>query len=451
MDFTTHKTDRIMATGTVTVAGRINLSMLNIHQIRSGTTWQPVFDAMQGLTNAGVTLNAPESIVVDFDLYKQPGELGVVYDVDFAAHGKLDGNRVSMGEYLNRVQRFGEATGVGDVVTSAVLETDIDRYSSMLTQLDTEFYAEQQAVALGGVQRFARNLQNCGTLVGGEIVGDATGCIWGRYDDIPSSRESFAGFPSAEHEGTSISTGVQKPIDDAWTFGVALDYSDQQSSGYDHLWSAASHFMQLGGTLRRDVGRGSVGATLQLGKDSQDVMRNIDVTAGYRAQGEREVHLVSSVLDYTADLAYGGFDFQPGVNFGISRLDYRDMAETGAGGQNAVIFGSNETHLWVEPAVAARYTANFVSGSSLRTFARVGLLQYFSGTSTEVHAGLAGAPAHADPMIISSDLDRTHWVGELGLQYQAINGFTLGVSYSHQESDIREGGSGSLRFALPLK
>ena len=34
----------------------------------------------------------------------------------------------------------------------------------MLTQLDTEFYAEQQAIALDGTQRFARNLQNCGTV-----------------------------------------------------------------------------------------------------------------------------------------------------------------------------------------------------------------------------------------------------------------------------------------------
>jgi hypothetical protein len=116
-----------------------------------------------------------------------------------------------------------------------------------------------------------------------------------------------------------------------------------------------------------------------------------------------------------------------------------------------MLFGSSETHLWAEPAVAARYTANFISGSSLRTYARVGLLQYFSGTSTQVHAGLAGAPVGTEPMSMSSDLDRTHWVGELGLQYQAVNGFTLGVSYSHQESEIREGGSGSLRFAVPLK
>ena len=82
---------------------------------------------------------------------------------------------------------------------------------------------------------------------------------------------------------------------------------------------------------------------------------------------------------------------------------------------------------------------------------RAGVLQYLSGTSTGVRAGLAGAPDYAGYMNISSDLDRTHVVGEAGLQYQAAGGLTLGFSYSHQQSDFREGGAGSLRFALPLR
>jgi hypothetical protein len=54
-------------------------------------------------------------------------------------------------------------------------------------------------------------------------------------------------------------------------------------------------------------------------------------------------------------------------------------------------------------------------------------------------------------MRMGSDLDRTHFVGEMGLQYEAAGGFTLGLSYSQQDSEIREGSAGSLRFVLPLK
>ena len=54
-------------------------------------------------------------------------------------------------------------------------------------------------------------------------------------------------------------------------------------------------------------------------------------------------------------------------------------------------------------------------------------------------------------MRIGSDLDRTHFVGEVGLQYETAGGFTVGLSYTQQESDIREGGAGSLRFVWPLR
>jgi hypothetical protein len=127
------------------------------------------------------------------------------------------------------------------------------------------------------------------------------------------------------------------------------------------------------------------------------------------------------------------------------------MTEQGADSQNAVIYGGDETHLWIEPAIGGRYVANFGSGASMRTFARLGLLQYLSGTSTKVRAGLEGAPLGTDPMRIGSDLDRTHVVGEAGLQFETTGGFTVGLSYTQQESDIREGGAGSLRFVLPLQ
>ena len=44
IDLARRVTDRLIATGTVSVAGRINLSLMNTHTIRSGTTWQPLFN-----------------------------------------------------------------------------------------------------------------------------------------------------------------------------------------------------------------------------------------------------------------------------------------------------------------------------------------------------------------------------------------------------------------------
>jgi len=177
----------------------------------------------------------------------------------------------------------------------------------------------------------------------------------------------------------------------------------------------------------------------------------LGVTDASEARGERNVNFLSNVLDYTYEVVNGGFVFQPSFSVGTSYLDFGSMTEHGAASQNAVIHGGSETHLWVEPAIGGRYLVNFGSGASLRTFARLGLLQYVSGTSTKVRAGLEGAPLEVAPMRIGSDLDRTHVVGEAGMQFQTPGGFTLGLSYTQRESEIREGGAGSLRFVLPLK
>jgi hypothetical protein len=320
----------------------------------------------------------------------------------------------------------------------------------MLTQLDTEFYAEQQALGLNGVQRFARNLQNCGTTTIGETAGDDKGCYWIRYDDNPSSRDSHAGFPEAKDDSFSISQGIQLPGDGAWAYGFGIDFEDHRTTGFDGLWSADSKFFQLGASARRDLWAGSVGVTLALGHNSQSVTRLLGVTDATKAQGDRSLMFLSSVADYTYELVKGGFVLQPSFSVGTSYLKYGDMTESGAASQNAVIYGGDETHLWVEPAIGGRYVANFGSGASLRTFARLGLLQYLSGTSTQVYAGLEGAPLGTAPMRIGSDLDRTHVVGEAGLQFETPGGFTVGLSYTQQQSDIREGGAGSLRFVLPL-
>ncbi|HEU5137676.1 MAG TPA: autotransporter outer membrane beta-barrel domain-containing protein [Steroidobacteraceae bacterium] len=451
INLATRQSDRISATGTAHVAGTVNVSLLNTQNIRSGVSFYPLYSATGGANDLGIAFNPQESIVIDYWVRNQgASDLGVLYDVDFAAEG-LIGNRVAVGEYLNRVQVQGDPGGLGDTITAAVLETSLEDYAFMLTQLGTEFYAEQQVLALNGVQRFARNLQNCGTTTIGETAGDETGCYWVRYDDNPSSRKTWAGFPAAEDESYSISQGVQVPGDGAWSFGFGLDFEDHRTSGFNGLWTSDSKFIQFGASTRRDLGAGSIGATLALGHNSQSVSRLLGVTEATEASGERNLMFLSNVLDYTYEVGSGGFVLQPSFSLGTSFLKYGDMTEQGAQSQNAVIHGDHETHLWVEPAIGGRYVANFGSGASLRTFARVGLLQFVSGTSTRVHAGLEGASPGAAPMNIGSDLDRTHVVGEAGLQFQTPGGFTLGLSYTQQESEIREGGAGSLRFVLPLQ
>jgi hypothetical protein len=454
MDFSTGINDSIIASGAAEVGGRLKISLLNVHNIRPGLWAMPVFVTQAGVSDRGVTLDAQRSIVINYELRTFDGRtMAVGYDVDFDAEG-LQGNRREVGEYLNRVQALAgdneQGMGIGQTITAAVLTTDLDVYADMLTQLGTEIYAEQQALALKGVQRFSRNLQNCGTLSIGEAAGDATGCVWARYDDNPSRRDTRAGFPAAQDSGYSLSAGVQAQGDGGWTLGVGIDVEDHRGSGYDGLWTADGKLVQLGGSLRRELGASSIGATLSLGESSQSVTRLLGITEPRTARGDRDVFFLSSVLDYTHDISVGGFTWQPGFSAGTSMLRYGGMTEQDADSQNARIVGGSEIHLWAEPSIGGRYTTGFASGAALHGVLRMGLLHYVSGTSTKVRAGLRGAPEEAAPMRVGSDLDRTHFVGEVGLQYETAGGFTLGLGYSWQQSQIREGNAGSFRFVWPL-
>ena len=453
IDFTSGIGDRLTASGAVSVAGALELSLLNVHDIRSGQHFQPLFTGGGGAVNAGIDFSPQRSVVIDYQLINQnPNALGVQYTVDFSAEG-LQGNRVQMGDYLNRVQRDGGPAALDDTVTAAVMHTDLAAYANMLTQLGAEFYTEQQAMALSGTQRFARNLQNCGTTSLGEAAGDDTGCYWIRYDDNPSVREARAGFPSARDSSYSISQGVQVPGDTGWTWGFGFDFEDHRTQGFDGLWSSGSKLFQLGANARRDLGFANIGATLALGNNSQDVRRQLFVTDASEARGDRRVTFLTHVLDLSRDFGFGGgrFTLQPSMNLGTSMLRYGTMFEEGAGAQNAVILRGNETHLWMEPAVSGRYVAEFGNGASLRLFARLGLLRYLSGTSTKVRSGLEGAGLEMAAMRTGSDLGRQHLVGEAGLQLSLPGGFTTTFSYNRRESDLREGGAGGVRFVLPLQ
>jgi hypothetical protein len=451
IDFGALESDRLSASGTARVGGVVNFTLLNTQFIRSGLHYQPLFVAAGGVTNTGIDFNPQQSIVMHYALRQRGADnIGADYNVEFAAAG-LRGNRLDVGNYLDRLTANGDPGGLGATVSRAVQETDLGNYATMLTQLGAEFYAEQQALALSGVQRFSRNLQNCGTVVIGETVGDENGCTWARYDDNPSSRESRDGFPSGSDDGFAISAGLQMPGDHGWTFGGAFDVEDHRGQGYEGLWSAEGKFFQMGASARRELTGGSFGATLSFGDSNQDVTRMLGVTDVVTAHGNQEVTFLSSVLDYTWSVSSGGFTFQPSLNLGASVLWREAMQERGAGSQGTVIFPGSEDNLWVEPALGVRYSASFAGGATLHTFARLGYLQYITGTSTEVLAGLSGAPDGVAPMHIGSDLDRNQVVGEAGMQWQAASGFTLGVSYSQQQSDLREGGAGSLRFVMPLK
>ena len=450
LDFGSGVIDSVIATGTVELDGTLDVSLMNTALVRPGTYEKVVYYGAGGLKDNGMAMFAQPSIVIAYELvFPDARTAALGYDVDFAPAG-LVGNRIAIGDYVNRVQAAGSTAAIGDTITALVAQTELDPYSNLLTQLGPEFYAEQQAYTLGSVQRFARVMHDCGSIGAGPVPGQEQACVWARFDYDTSSRDSEEGFPSTEETALRYSTGYQRTVDSGWTYGIGADFEDNDSNGFEESWQGQTTTVQLGLLARRAFGPASVGAIVTLGNSDQDVRRGLSVTEDALASGRRDVTFASGVLDVTYEVDLKGLSMTPALNLGVSRLHGESMTESGAGAQNLVLEGRSETHAWVEPAIGFNFDSNLANSKLLRVYARLGALYYLSGDTTEVLAGLEGAPSGVDLMLISSDLDSTHFLAEGGFELIATDRYTLSVSYGMQRSDIRSSDAGTARITIPV-
>jgi hypothetical protein len=149
-------------------------------------------------------------------------------------------------------------------------------------------------------------------------------------------------------------------------------------------------------------------------------------------------------------LNVGSFTLTPALDLGAATLRGSEMAEAGAGPQGTVLDASEQGHAWIEPSIGFGFERSLANRKLLRTYARLGAIHYLSAGRTEVVAGLAGAPAGVAPMRIVSDLDRDHVIVEGGFELVASERFTVSASYAAQGSDIRDSGTGAVRFVIPM-
>ncbi len=452
IDFATRQVDAIVATGNVDLAGRLNVSLLNTQAIRSGHHELALYQAGGVLTNNGLTLAAQPSIVINYALANPDARtVALSYDVDFAPEGVV-GNRIAIGHYINRLQDAGSSAMMADTIRTLVAQTQIDPYADLLTQLGPEFYAEQQAHTVGSIQQFTRVMQNCGEFDFGVDDDDGV-CSWTRFDYQSSHKDLDAGFPRTEQLSHRYSQGIQFPGDNGWSYGLGIDFENNQSSGYSGHWSGNSNTLQLGVRARRDLGAVTAGGVVTVGAAEQTVERNLAVTIPTDTYAQRSMSFITGVFDVSQPIQRGDLSVTPAITLGMSALRGDRLAETGtgwsAGGQNLVLNSGTQEHTWIEPSVAFGYEKSFSSKAALRAFARLSLIHFIAGHTSEVRAGFVGAPAGVDSMRVFSDLDRTHFLGQAGLELIAPR-YSVSLAYSAEESDVRGGSTGTLRVAIPI-
>ena len=452
LDFATDVIDSVQATGTAQVGGLVNVGLLNVHRIPSGHFVKSLYGAAGGFTNTGLMLNPQPSVVITYNLASSPTAASLDYEVDFSPKG-LRGNRIAIGDYFNRVQANGVSSPLlYDTITKFVLTTDLGAYSSMLTQLGPEFYAEQQALTLTAGQQFSRAMRDCGAQNIGRIEGDAPDCTWARFDINSTTRDSSGGSPATEELARRYAWGYQHALDSGASVGVGLAFDDSSSQGYGGRWAGEAKRFQLGLSGRRSIGAYSVGGILTLGTSQQNVRRTFNVTGPESVKGSRDLDFATWVFDVSRRFERrGGFTFTPGLAFGGGVLNGQNVAESGSDAHSLVLDQHSDGHLWIEPSVNIGFAHEVARDQQLRLYARASGLRYLDGTSTEVRAGLSGTQVGVSRMSVGANLGRTLFLVEGGVEFSVLDRLTLGMSYSLQRWNPQDSGTFAARFSIPLR
>jgi hypothetical protein len=359
------------------------------------------------------------------------------------------GNRNAIGQYINAVQVNHGTQAFSDTIGVLVAQSDLATYSNLLTQLGPESYADQQAYLVGGVQDFARQLQDCGTFDATSYT-DSQGCVWVRGDYEDSTRDLYQGSPATSQILRHYSQGFQHH-DGSWNWGLAASYGSGTSSADNGGWSGNADTVQVGARLGREIGYGlALGGNLTLGNSEQFITRQLDVTNPVRTTGSRSVETLAAVLDLSRPVAFGSLRLLPQLDIGASALRGSAVHESGAGAQDLLIAEDTNVHEWIAPSLGLDDSLQLAHQSTLHAYARVGAMTFLGQTSAVTHAGFEGAPDGTPDMRVTAEMGRTALTAEGGLALSVADSATLSLSYGIEHTDNRHDGAISLRIAIPV-
>ncbi|HUL52995.1 MAG TPA: autotransporter outer membrane beta-barrel domain-containing protein, partial [Opitutaceae bacterium] len=453
IDFGTGQTDEIVATGTVDLAGRIEISLLNPQLISGGKFSKTLFAGAEGATNNGVKFTAPESAVITYALGNATGK-GITLDftVDFCPEG-LSPNLESVGDYLNGVQSAGSSPEMAGTVTKLVAIPQDVPLAVALSQLTPDFYGEHQAVLVRNSQQFGETLLSRQPDEK-EIAGGKGRSVWFQEEVGSGSHSAHGDFKEFNCSSTQSSVGLQK-VNGHWTAGVGVAIENGKADGYAGHWSAKEKTEQVGFSLKRQTGETTLAASVAYGWNEAKVHRLINVTSPYETSDTRYLEVASGLLrgshDYTRVTRDGGKVYlRPSLDLGVTRLVAKVAHESGAGAQNLTLPSGTETHSWITPRVEAGLERTYKSGLRLRPYVTLGWQHYLNHPETQVRAGLEGAPDGVEEMIVPIELGQNSIHAEVGCDLISQKGLTVRLGYRNISASHIRVDSGNIKATIPF-
>lgn len=442
LDFGSGVLDGIDLTGTASLLGKVDVSLLNPQLVPSGSHETLLFSASGGISARQLELVTAPSVVISYGIrYPNPNDAVLAYNVDFSPEGRLGINLREVGDYFNRIQAAGSSPELAATVTRLLYTPEMNEYRFLLSQLGPDFYGELQAEMIRGKQRFGEALLGRG----GHRFEQKGRVLWFDYDTSDTLHHRYDDYKAVAHRSNAVAMGFEFDWN-GLTTGGAFSRSDQASWGYGGQWAGEGHSENIGWVLKHNSGGTEIAGTVSYGWNSMDVTRLGQVTNPFLAGAERDLGALTAMVRISHEFSSEEHYWKPVVDVGLTRLHARSAEESGGGATGLLLGAYDETHAWVRPGVELGREFALGGNARLRLHAEAGYLHYFAGDETSVAARFQGAPAGVSPMEVPIDLGSMASYG-IGSTLILAEDARISVIYTRGEAQNYEFDALNLRFS----
>jgi hypothetical protein len=450
IDFASDTHDELISTGSATLDGSMDVSLLNVRFIPVGDYRSTLVFAADGVTDAGLVLDTKPSVVINYGLDWTAQALDLGYAIDFVPEGMGD-NLNAVGAYINRGQQAGGGNAAyGELIELLVDQPDLPSYKNALTQLSPEFFAEQQVGLIDSGVEFDRRLMSC-EQAGGEHRFTREGtCIWLQFENEEQSLDRHDDYRGIDSSAVRISLGAQKTLENDWTFGAGFSRERTESDGFGERWQSSTLLYQLGLSAKRRFGASKIAAVLGYGWSDADSSRSGVLLEPFNTDLSRDADIFSLTVRAQHDFEGRFWYLRPMIDLGVLHLRADSASEQGLGAAGLVFDDYDETHTWIRPAIQLGREFELGTDYRLRFNVGVGAQQYLSDTHTTVKAGLAGAPDGIAPISMDASLGDPRYDATVGVDFLTTDNVVVKLHYQRSWSDHRDADAVRLKLEYPL-
>jgi uncharacterized protein YhjY with autotransporter beta-barrel domain len=441
---------RVAIDGTATLAG--NLKVVRGDGLyRQGMTFD-VLTASGGIASGStfshVELPASTALVT---FHEQQLADRVRIGTDVASFEKFSGtgNQGAIATYLDGIMQGGSEKFTPMLEAMQGL-SDGKQVAAAFDSFNPLTYASGPTLALKSNQRFSNAMLSCRVRDGDNRFVQEGECSWGRVMGRMTKSDATANSASTDEDALEISAGVQKAINENWFAGFGLSYEDSKLTSADSSTSDGNRY-QAGAILKAVYGNATYSLSFSGGQGLYDTRRPVNFpVAGLVATGDQKIGFLSSHLRAGYAFEQRDWYLRPLLDVGVTHTRMGAFSESGAGAANLDVQKQTETYVTVQPMLEIGTEWTQPGGTLWRPYAAIGATRYLGGSDPQVTAMFQGAPVGVMPFTVKGDMDRTFANLNLGVDFIAVDGKDIRVSYEGQFSDNTTSHAFALKFSVPF-